>query len=92
MIQVKIFYGKNDLRNFSYLVLDKKTGNSWVIDPYDEKPIVDYIKKESLTLAGILNTHQHWDHIRGNSALQSLFNCPVLSRESNKIQLDNHQM
>jgi hydroxyacylglutathione hydrolase len=92
MIQVKIFYGKNDLRNFSYLVLDKKTGNSWVIDPYDEKPIVDYIKKESLTLAGILNTHQHWDHIRGNSALQSIFNCPVLSRESNKIQLDNEQM
>ena len=92
MIQVKIFYAKNDLRNFSYLILDKTTGHSWVIDPYDEKPIIDYIKKESLTLSGILNTHHHWDHIRGNSALQSLFNCSVLAREENQIQLDPHQM
>jgi hydroxyacylglutathione hydrolase len=92
MIQVKIFYANNDLRNFSYLIIDKKTGHSWVIDPYDEKPIVDYIKKESLALTGILNTHQHWDHIRGNSGLQGLFNCPILTRKDNQIQLDNHQL
>jgi hydroxyacylglutathione hydrolase len=92
MIQVKIFYANNDLRNFSYLIIDKKTGHSWVIDPYDEKPIVDYIKKESLMLAGILNTHQHWDHIRGNSALQSTCNCPILTRQDNQILLDNHQL
>jgi hydroxyacylglutathione hydrolase len=92
MIQVKIFYAHNDLRNFSYLILDKQTGHSWVIDPFDEKPIIDYIKKEGLTLSGILNTHQHWDHIRGNAALQATCNCAVISREQNKIQLDKHQL
>ena len=91
MIQVKIFYAHNDLRNFSYLILDKDTGNSWVIDPFDEKPIIEYIKKESLTLTGILNTHQHWDHVRGNPALQTCFNCPVLTKEEHQIQLpDQH--
>ncbi|MBA2405959.1 MAG: MBL fold metallo-hydrolase [Bdellovibrionales bacterium] len=92
MIQVKIFYAHNDLRNFSYLILDKNTGHSWVIDPYDEKPIIDYIKKESLTLSGILNTHHHWDHIRGNSALQTLFNCSVLTREENQVKVDSHHL
>ena len=91
MIQVKIFYAKNDLRNFSYLILDKDQGLSWVIDPFDEKPIIDYIKKEGLVLSGILNTHQHWDHIKGNSALQNLFNCSVLSRDTGLIQLDETQ-
>lgn len=88
MIQVKIFYAKNDLRNFSYLILDKDSGKSWVIDPFDEKPIIEYIKKESLTLEGILNTHQHWDHIRGNSALVDYFKCHILSKGSNQLKLD----
>lgn len=88
MIQVKIFFAHNDLRNFSYLITDRVSGYSWVIDPFDEIPIIDYIKKESLVLKGILNTHQHWDHIRGNSALQSVFHCPVISNGECKIPLD----
>lgn len=91
MIQVKIFYAHNDLRNFSYLILDKNQGQSWVIDPFDEKPIIDYIKKEGLVLSGILNTHQHWDHIKGNSALQNLFNCSIMSRDTGLIPLDESQ-
>lgn len=93
MIQVKIFYAKNDLRNFNYLIFDKQSGDSWIIDPFDEKPIIDYIKKESLTLKGILNTHDHWDHTRGNSALQDYFKCQVLSNSSNQLKLDaSHQL
>lgn len=91
MIQVKIFYAHNDLRNFSYLISDKSTGNSWVIDPFDEKPIIEYIKKESLTLTAILNTHHHWDHIKGNSGLQSVFNCSVLTKDNHQIELPDYQ-
>lgn len=91
MIQVKIFYAKNDLRNFSYLIWDKDSGKSWVIDPFDEKPIIEYIKKQGLVLEGILNTHQHWDHIKGNSALQNLFNCSVLSHDTGLLPLDETQ-
>jgi len=74
MVQVKTFYAFNDLRNFSYLIFDDQSGESWVIDPYEADPIIDYIKKNALNLLGILNTHQHHDHIRGNAPLIKAFN------------------
>lgn len=77
MIQVKTFYAHNDLRNFSYLMLDDQSGDAWVIDPYEAGPLIDYIKKNSLVLKGILNTHQHFDHIRGNEALHTTFKAPI---------------
>lgn len=72
MIFVKTFYAQNDLRNFSYLIGDDQTGDCWIIDPYEARPMIDYIKKSSMNLNGILNTHQHFDHIRGNAELQEV--------------------
>lgn len=79
MIQVKQLFAHNDLRNFSYLLTDTESGSCWVIDPYDAKPFVDLIKKDALSLQGILNTHQHFDHIRGNQELVEHFQAPVLT-------------
>ncbi len=77
MIQVKTFYAHNELRNFSYLILDDKSGESWVIDPYEAGPLSEYIKENHLNLRGILNTHQHFDHIRGNIPLMEMFKTEV---------------
>lgn len=77
MILVKTFYAENELRNFSYLIQDNETGDSWVIDPYEAGPIIEYIKKNGIALRGILNTHQHHDHIRGNAPLVEAFKAPV---------------
>lgn len=77
MILVKTFYAYNDLRNFTYLITDDETGHSWVIDPYEAVPVENYIKKNGLVLKGILNTHQHYDHIRGNAPLIEAFHAPV---------------
>lgn len=78
MIQVKRFFAYNELRNFSYLLYDDQSGKSWVIDPYDGDVIKDYIKKMNLNLSGILNTHQHFDHIRGNALLIDYFKADVI--------------
>jgi hydroxyacylglutathione hydrolase len=93
MIQVKSFYAHNDLRNFSYLVFDDQSANAWVIDPWDAAPFALYIKKQGLSLKGILNTHSHFDHIRGNQELSRIFQAPVLQlRSAEKIQLDDEHV
>lgn len=89
MIHFERFYAENDLRNFSYLVYDDKSGSAWVIDPWDAGPFTKYIKKEGLTLKGILNTHSHFDHVRGNEELVRTFNAPVKKlMGGEKIEMD----
>lgn len=88
MIQIERFYAQNDLRNFSYLVYDGVTGGAWIIDPWDARPFAEYIKKKGLSLKGILNTHAHFDHIRGNDELVRTFHAPVTKLQSGeKIDL-----
>lgn len=88
MILVKSFYAQNDLRNYSYLIQDKESGEAWVIDPYEANPIINYIKENGLTLKGILNTHHHWDHIQGNGALAEAFKAPICKvKNSESISL-----
>lgn len=84
MVQVKVFYAENELRNFSYLIYDDKTAEAWIVDPYEASPIIDYIQKNALVLQGILNTHQHHDHIRGNIPLIETFHSRVK-------KLSNHE-
>lgn len=89
MIQVKKFYAFNDLRNYSYLIFDDETGSSWIIDPYEASTIIDYTRKNSLRPLAILNTHQHFDHTRGNDELVSYFGCPIKKvSEGERIHLD----
>lgn len=94
MILVKTFYAENELRNFSYLILNDQTGNAWVIDPFEASPLIEYIKKNNLVLKGILNTHQHWDHVRGNERLSETFHAPVRKlKSSDSVSLsDNFSM
>lgn len=88
MILVKTFYAHNELRNYSYLIIDNESGESWVIDPYEASPIIEYIKKNGIKLKGILNTHQHFDHIRGNDPLVETFHSPILKlKNSTSITL-----
>ena len=93
MIQIKKFYAHNELRNFSYLIVDEETGKAWAIDPYEATPYIEYIKKKSLSLQGILNTHQHHDHIRGNLPLKEAFLAPIKKLlNSEKLLLDDKHM
>jgi hydroxyacylglutathione hydrolase len=89
MIRFERFYAHNDLRNFSYLIFDDASGSAWVIDPYEARPFTEYIRKQGLSLKGILNTHRHFDHIRGNDELVRTFDAPVKRLLSGtKLDLD----
>ncbi len=91
MIRFERFYAQNNLRNFSYLIFDDVSGNAWVIDPWEASPFTEYIRKQGLTLKGILNTHSHFDHVRGNEELVRIFNAPVKNLNGGvKIDLDSN--
>jgi hydroxyacylglutathione hydrolase len=90
MIRFERFYAHNNLRNFSYLIFDDVSGNAWVIDPWEAAPFTEYIRKQGLSLKGILNTHGHFDHVRGNEELVRTFNAPVKDLEAvRKLELDS---
>lgn len=63
MLDVHPIHAFND--NYIWLIKAPNTQNCWVVDPGDATPVLDYLKKENLTLEGILLTHHHYDHIDG---------------------------
>ena len=72
-----IYEDRDELYANTYVLIDDDN-NCVVIDPakaYDG--LVNYIKKNNLTLKGVLLTHGHADHIRGVDTLVNAFNAPV---------------
>lgn len=56
----------------NYIWLLHNTQHAWVVDPGDAKSVTTYLDAHQLSLAGILVTHHHADHIGGVAALQRL--------------------
>ncbi len=56
--------------NYSYLIIDEKSGLACVVDPGESEPIISFIEKNNISLKFILNTHHHYDHIGGNKDLK----------------------
>lgn len=67
------------LNNNSYIVWDENTFEAIVIDPAQgSKQIIEFAKKENLTILMIVNTHYHFDHTFENAALKNMVKTPVL--------------
>jgi hydroxyacylglutathione hydrolase len=56
-----------------------------VVDPGDAAPVIEYLDRESLTLAAILNTHHDADHVGGNGALLRRWAVPVFGPSDPRI-------
>ena len=74
-------YTYNDLRNFTYL-LEIGNGEAIVLDPWDSDEINTALSERSLSLKAIINTHEHWDHTRGNEALVAAHECEVWAHQN----------
>ncbi|HMB16051.1 MAG TPA: MBL fold metallo-hydrolase [Pelovirga sp.] len=65
-----------------YLVGCKNTGKAAVIDPGgDVDSILELLWQHDLTLAMVINTHGHFDHIGANQALLEKTGCELLIHE-----------
>jgi hydroxyacylglutathione hydrolase len=68
----------------NYIWLVRDGSNAVVVDPGDAAPVLAYLEREALQLAGILITHHHADHVGGVGALTARHPAPVFgpARES----------
>jgi hydroxyacylglutathione hydrolase len=79
MLSVKQIYTHSPLRNYTYLVYSDRSGEAICIDPFSAEEIIQTLKKNSLKLKTILNTHEHKDHVAGNLELKDATKARVLA-------------
>jgi glyoxylase-like metal-dependent hydrolase (beta-lactamase superfamily II) len=73
----------------SYVVWREGQRDALVVDPgFDTQSILALIEREKLSVAAILNTHGHVDHIAGNGAIKSAFPlAPLIIGENEQFML-----
>lgn len=53
----------------NYVWTLRNASHAAVVDPGDAQPVLDYLAREGLSLAAVLATHHHPDHVGGIAAL-----------------------
>lgn len=76
-------YTSSSLRNFSYIV-EGSHGHLFIIDPWDAQEIMDFCIRRGGLIKGVINTHEHWDHTRGNEEIYEKTNCAVYAHPRGK--------
>ncbi len=63
--------------NYLWLLSRQGGTQAVVVDPGDAGAVNDFLDAHGLTLAAILVTHHHWDHVNGIEALKTRYGVPV---------------
>ena len=63
-----------------------------VVDPGDAAPVLDHLQRHALSLAAILVTHHHADHIGGLEDLLTRFSVPVFGPAAEHIDGVDHPL
>ena len=76
--------------NYLWLIHDDR--HAVVVDPGDAAPILAALEKHQLSLAAILLTHHHHDHVDGVPALLDRFDIPVFGPRNESIPHITHPL
>ncbi|MFA6972384.1 MAG: hydroxyacylglutathione hydrolase [Gallionella sp.] len=63
-----------------------------VVDPGDAAPVLTFLAENNITLAAILCTHRHHDHIDGIAKLRAVYNVPVYGRRHDNNPHISHDL
>jgi hydroxyacylglutathione hydrolase len=70
--------------NFSYLH-PCSDGRAFVVDPGNAPAVLRRLREHGLSLAAIVLTHHHWDHVGGAAELRSQTHCEVIGVDGGLI-------
>ena len=71
--------------NYIWLITADSSDQAFVVDPGDAAPVMQALESAGLTLAGILVTHHHFDHVGGLAALCEAFDPVVYAPHNDNI-------
>ena len=83
MIVEQIWTG-NAYRNFNYLIACPETGEAMAIDPLDHEKCLAMAKARGWQITQVLNTHEHFDHIGGNTEVIAATGAKLLAHAKAK--------
>lgn len=81
---VEQIWTANDYRNFNYLIVCPETGDALAIDPLDHEKCLARAKDNGWTITHIVNTHEHFDHIGGNTQVAAATGAKILAHANAK--------
>ncbi len=82
-MKVVQLWPNSPLGNFNYIVHDNT--DAFVIDPFDAEYVLRELKARNLQVKAVINTHDHWDHTKGNEKLADETGCEVLCHHASKM-------
>tara|TARA_B100001248_G_C27389940_1_gene461797 strand:- start:82 stop:837 length:756 start_codon:yes stop_codon:yes gene_type:complete len=95
-MQIQTLFCHNSLRNLIHIFYDESTNEAICVDPFDADQAYDFVQKNKLQLKYIINTHEHFDHIRGNQSLKEKTGAQIYSvngvRNIDKKILDQQEL
>ncbi|MBQ13870.1 MAG: hydroxyacylglutathione hydrolase [Gammaproteobacteria bacterium] len=72
--------------NYIWAILDEDSNSVCVVDPGEAHGVTDYLHANNLSLAAVLITHHHPDHIGGLAQLSAQYQAVVYGPESSGIK------
>jgi hydroxyacylglutathione hydrolase len=84
-LQIHQFRALQD--NYCYLVRDKASGKTAVVDTPEVAAIEGALEDTGWRLDYILNTHHHWDHAGGNLALKEKTGCQIVGPRADRERI-----
>lgn len=86
---VEQIWTDNAWRNFNYLIVCPQTGEALAVDPLDHKKCLTRARERGWSITQILNTHEHGDHIGGNSKVVAVTGAKVLAHYNARHKIPN---
>ena len=80
----------NNLRNYNYIAVCKKTAQAMVVDPFAVDQIMSAVRQNNWQVTKVVNTHDHGDHIAGNEAIVEQTGAPLFAPTGAAINHVDH--